>query len=72
MPFMTEPLLSDFGYLANKKVSQEVFDGTYIPPPNLPKYILEYLDMLVMPEAMRKLGPTVLSISHQDNSTGWP
>ena len=31
-PFMTEPLLTDFGYLANDKAAQEVLNGTYVPP----------------------------------------
>ena len=69
---MTEPLLSNFGYLANKKVVQENPNRTYIPPPNLPKYVVEFLATLVMPESIRKLGPVDLSIFHQDNSTGWP
>ena len=69
---MTEPLLSYFGYLANKKVAQEVLNGTYVPPPNSPKYVVEFLATLVMLEAMRKLGPVDLLISQSDNSTGWP
>ena len=52
-------------------MAQEVLNGTYIPPPNSPKYVVDFLATLVMPESIRKLGPVNLSISQQDNSTGW-
>ena len=71
-PFMTEPLLSDSGYLAHRKVAQEVLNRTYTLTPNSLKYVVEFLPTLVRPESIRKLGPVNLSISHRDNSTGWP
>ena len=44
---MTEPLLSDFGYLAKEKVAQEAYNGTYVPLPNSSEYIVEFLAILV-------------------------
>ena len=69
---MTEPLLSNFGYQANKNLPNKGLNGTYVPPPNTPKYVGEFLAILVMPEAIRKLGPVDLSISQSDNSTSCP
>ena len=64
-PFMTEPLLTDFGYLANDKAAQEVLNGTYVPPPNTSKYVIEFLATLVIPELIKKLGPVDLTISNE-------
>ena len=56
-PFMTKPLVDIFGYLAEDKVAQSVINGTFQPPANMPKYNIEFLETLVMPEAIRELGP---------------
>ena len=56
---------------SKRKLAQEVLNGTYIPPPNSPKYVVKFLATLVIPGSIRKLGPVDLSISQQDNSTGW-
>ena len=68
---MTPPLVDIFGYLAKDKVAQSVINGTFIAPANTSKYVLEFLDTLVMPESIRKLGPVNLKTSCDDNSTGW-
>ena len=45
-PFMTEPLLSDFGYLANEENTQKVLDGEYVPPepegPVIPEHVSQH------------------------------
>ena len=70
-PFMTPPLVDIFGYLAEDKVAQLVINGTFIAPADTSKYILDFLDTLVMLDAIRELGPVNLKISCKDNRTGW-
>ena len=60
-----------FGYLAEDKVAQAVINGTFIAPVDTPKYVLEFLDTLVMSDAIRELGPVNLKTSCEDNRTGW-
>ena len=60
-----------FGYLAEDKVAQSVINGTFIAPADTPKYVLEFLDTLVIPGANRELGPMNLKTSCEDNRTGW-
>ena len=68
---MTNPLVDIFGYLGKDKVAQAVINGTFIAPANSPKYVLEFLDKLVMPDAIREPGPVDLKTSCKENRTGW-
>ena len=70
-PFMTPPLVDIFGYLAKDEVAQSVINGTFIAPADTNKYVLEFLDTLVMPEGIRELGPVKLKINCEENRTGW-
>ena len=70
-PFITTPLVDIFGYLAKDGVAQSVINGTYQPPPNTPKYVIEFLQTLEMPATIRELGPVDLSTSCEENRTGW-
>ena len=68
---MTEPLVSKFQYLTNKRVTQQVLTGTYKASLDIPKCVLEFLETLVMPASIHKLGQVDLSISQANNFPGW-
>ena len=65
-PFMTLPLVDIFGYLANDKPAMEVINGTFVPPDSTPQYMLEFLEVLKMLDAIRALGPVDLSITSEE------
>ena len=52
---MTSTLVNILGYLAEDKVAQEVINGTFIAPGITPKYVLEFLDTLIMLDVIREL-----------------
>lgn len=45
-PPMTEPLLSDLGYLADTAEAEEILQGTYVCPPGADEYTAEFLQFL--------------------------
>ena len=53
---MINPLADIFGYLAEDKVTKAVINGTFRAPADTPKYVLEFLDTLVMLDTIRELG----------------
>jgi hypothetical protein len=42
-PPMSEPLLSDLGYLANTSAAEEILQGTYVCPPGTDEYTQDFL-----------------------------
>ena len=70
-PFMTSHLVDIFGYLANDKPAMEVINGTFVPPADTLEYVLEFLEVIKMPDAMRALGPVDLNITPEENQMGW-
>ena len=70
-PFITSPLVDIFGYLANDKLAMEVINGTFVPPDDMPGFVLEFLEVLKMPDAIRELGLVDLSIMPEENQMGW-
>ena len=67
---MTKPFVDIFGYLAEDNVAQAVIKGTFQEPSDTPKYVLEFLETLVMPDAIRELGLVDLKKSCEENRTG--
>ena len=67
---MTKPFVDIFGYLAEDKVAQAVINGTFQALADTPKYVLEFSETLVMPDAIRKLGPVDLPTSCEKNKMG--
>ena len=49
---MTEPLLTDLGYLADTQAAQMILDGTYQPPPGTDYYATLLINELRMPDAI--------------------
>ena len=67
---MTKLLVDEFSYLTYEKVAQQVLAETYEPPPGTHKYVVEFLQTLIMLASIRKLGPVDLFASQLDNSLG--
>jgi hypothetical protein len=70
-PPMTEPLVSDLGYLADTPESQSILDGTYIPPPGVNFYARLLLRELRMPDNMRLSPMTAVSVTPASNRQAW-
>ena len=70
-PFMTETLLSDFGYLANEENTQKVLDGEYVPPEGTCPYAIEFIETLKMPDSIRNLGSVNLEVTAKQNREAW-
>ena len=68
---MKKPLVNIFGYLAEDKVAQAVINGTFQAPVDMPKCVLKYLETLVMPDAIRELGPVDSTTSCEKNRKEW-
>ena len=49
-PFLQEPLVSEFGYMANTPAATEVLQGTYTPPPNTDEHARILLRALQTPQ----------------------
>ena len=52
-PFMMDPLLKDFGYLANPKYANQVMQGTYNPPAGVSDEVIDFLEALRMPKSVK-------------------
>jgi hypothetical protein len=48
-PPMTEPLLSDLGYLADTEAAAQILEGTFICPPGTDDYTRDFLRILQRP-----------------------
>jgi hypothetical protein len=70
-PFMTQPLLNDFGYLAQGAATSSVLDGTYLPAPGTDLYAIKLLKQLKMDPAVVKAPPMKVVFSIQQHIRGW-
>ena len=66
-PFMMEPLLSDFGYLASEENAKKVLEGTYVPPEGTCQYAVEFIETLKMPISIRNLERVGLEVTEKQN-----
>ena len=69
-PFMRKPLVDLSRNSAEDKVSQAVINSTFQTPVDTPKYVFEFLEILVIPDTIRELGPVDLTPSCEENKTG--
>jgi hypothetical protein len=66
------PLLDIMRYLMdNDEIAQQVMDGNFIPPEGTDEVAIELLETPKVEESVRLLGPLDMSISTDDNRTGW-
>ena len=70
-PFMMEPLLTDFGYLANEENDKKALEGTYIPPEGTCLYAIEFIETLKMPIPIRNLKRVGLEVTEKQNKEAW-
>jgi hypothetical protein len=71
-PFQMAPLLDIMGYLMdNNEIAQQVMDSTNIPPKGTDKVAIELLKTLKMEDSVCQLSPLDMSISSDNNQTGW-
>jgi hypothetical protein len=70
-PFMTSPLLEDFGYLAQGSATADVLAGTYVPPPGTDVYAKKLLLQLKMDPRVAQAPPMNVTFSTTEHSKGW-
>jgi hypothetical protein len=70
-PFMTSPLLDDFGYLALGPATAAVLDGSYVPPPGTDIYARKLLLELKMDPAVAAAPPMKVIFSIDQHTRGW-
>ena len=70
-PFMMEPLLLDFGYLANEENAKKVLEGVYTPPEGTCPNAIEFIETLKMPVSIRNLESVGLEVSAKQNKEAW-
>lgn len=67
-PFLTEPLLADFGLLGKSEVVQAVLNGTYEPPENADFYAKGLLEFLLRPQHVEDFS---MEVTIDDYIQGW-
>ena len=70
-PFMTEPLVNNFGYLADTAAADQVLNGTYQQPDGTDYYAQLLLDQLYIPWEVTKMVPISLEISTEAHQQAW-
>ena len=70
-PFMTEPLLSEFGYKADNSKAEEVLEGTYRPPPNTDTYAAKLIPHLRRPVGIKRQGEIKSAVSKSEYVKAW-
>ncbi len=71
-PFLQQPLLADFGFDGNTIHTDEVLDGTYVPPPGTDPYTCLLLNHMTRPTTIpldSHLPPPV--ITTEDHKLSW-
>ena len=62
-PFMTMPLLADFGFLATEENAYKVINGHYIPPNGTNPYAVKFLQECEMTQAICNHGSVDLLVT---------
>ena len=70
-PFMIPPLLEDFGYTAYENNTQKVLAGEYVPPAGTCPYAAEFIEVLKMPIAIKKLEKIGIEVTAKQNKEAW-
>jgi hypothetical protein len=65
-PPMTEPLLSELGYLANTEAAERILAGNYVCPPCTDQYTQEFLKYLQRSPTIDTAGQIDTSFSQED------
>jgi hypothetical protein len=70
-PFMTSPLVDEFGYLAQGPATNAVLKGTYIPPLGTDPYAQKLLKELKMDSSVVAAPPMKVIFSVDQHIKGW-
>jgi hypothetical protein len=70
-PFMTSPLVEDFGYLAQGPSTLAVLEGTCAPPPGTDIYTCKLLRQLQMDPHVAVAPPMKVTFSVEQHIQGW-
>jgi hypothetical protein len=70
-PPMTEPLISELGYLADTDAAEAVLAGTFVPPPETDEYAKLLLAELRMPDNVRLNPMPTPQVSPDENRQAW-
>ena len=70
-PPMTEPLVTDLGYLADTEAAQRILDGTYDIPPGLDPYAALLIHELRMPASIRNSPFVTSRVETSEHQQGW-
>ena len=70
-PFMTSPLLEDFGYLAQGPATSAVLDGSSVPPPGTDICAQKLIRELKMDAAVAEAPPMNAVFSTKQHSRKW-
>ena len=70
-PFMTAPLLQDFGYLPPEELANQVMEGTYDPPPGTCPYAVEFLATLKRHVNITSRDSVNLIVTPKEHKEGW-
>jgi hypothetical protein len=70
-PFMTSPLVEDFGYLAQGPSTLAVLEGKYAPPPGTDIYACKLLRQLQMDPQVTAAPPMKDMFSVDQHIQGW-
>ena len=70
-PFMTSPLLEDFGYLPPETLANQVMEGTYIPPKGTCPYAIEFLASLKRTTNISSRDSVNLVVTPEEHRKGW-
>ncbi len=68
---MTEPLVTDLGYLADTDAAKHILDGTYDIPADLDPYAALLIRELRMPESIRNAPFVTSRVTTDDHIQGW-
>jgi hypothetical protein len=71
VPFLQAPLVSEFGYKGLSSASEAVLAGVYGSNLQHEQFILDYLNELEMPEAIREAGEQPMAISVEGYRGFW-
>ena len=70
-PPMTEPLMSELGYLADTAASQQTLQGTWQPPPHTDEYAVKLLKQMQIPDSIAHLPPMSPKVKVSQHINSW-
>ena len=70
-PPMTEPLLSELGFLADTPTAWDILNGTYQPTPGTDPYAIQFLQQMHMPDNVKLNPMPITTVTPESNRKAW-